>query len=180
MVEMSSLKPNYNSTRKTSPGKSNSFVNSSDERGRRLQLQQLIAFRDKHRLPSDYELIYSIPRLKLQESMHFFCVFVCVGIVVCIFLYQNQDVLDIAAINDHLRQDVPSWMIYGMCFVCLSIFVAGKQSFNDFFLQIKSITRGVKHLIFSVVYDLFCTNSFTLFSKSKILRIILSTNAWRI
>ncbi len=116
-----SLKPSSSSTHE------NPFREPTDEKSRRLKLQEHIRFREKFRLENDYELIYTMPKQRMYGLMHFFCTFATVTMLVFIVTQFHRDMLDLEPILPDMNRQIPPWILYSVATIIGTVFGISRQ-----------------------------------------------------
>ncbi|CAF4698998.1 unnamed protein product [Rotaria sp. Silwood2] len=98
LAESSTLKSKYSSLKPSSSSVQNPFREPTDEKSRRLKLQEHIRFREKFQLEQDYELIYTMPRQRMYSAMHLLCTCGSIAMLTFIIIHFHREMLDIDCI----------------------------------------------------------------------------------
>lgn len=138
LVDFSTLKSKYGSLKPSvSSGYQNEFREPTDEKSRRLKLQEHGRFREKFQLENDYELIYAMPKQRMFSLMHFLCTCACTTMIVFIALQFHREMLDMEPVLVNLNQQIPSWILYSIATIVGSAF--GTSSNKTFLISIISV-----------------------------------------
>ncbi|CAF2646204.1 unnamed protein product [Rotaria sp. Silwood2] len=124
LAESSTLKSKYSSLKPSSSSVQNPFREPTDEKSRRLKLQEHIRFREKFQLEQDYELIYTMPRQRMYSAMHLLCTCGSIAMLTFIIIHFHREMLDIEPLLDDINQNIPSWILYSIAAMISSAFVA--------------------------------------------------------
>lgn len=119
-AESSTLKSRYTSIKPSSS--SSPFGEPTDEKSRRLKLQQQIRFREKFQLDNHFELIYAMPKQRMYALMHFICTCASVIMFVFVAVYVYRDQLEMTPLSTEVNQPIPSWILYSVATVIGSLF----------------------------------------------------------
>lgn len=122
VLNLSTKKSPYASLR---PSYQNPFREPTDEKSRRLKLQEHIRFREKFQVENDYELIYAMPRERMYSLMHFVCTCACVTMLAFIGTQIHRDLLDLEPILTELSNELPQYVLNSMAVTVGTAFGAG-------------------------------------------------------
>jgi len=163
LCNFSTLKSKYASIKPSTPT-SNPFRQPTDDKSRRLRLQEQMAFREKYQIDGDMELIYTIQRYRLFSFMHFLCTIATVSIGSFMIMYYYRDYFDISAFTTNQDKNIPEWSIYAVgslvyiMFGSLLVFIARmptrvyhsitRRSYTLFYHPMISVLRQ-KKLVFN-------------------------------
>ncbi|CAF0713900.1 unnamed protein product [Adineta steineri] len=107
-VQSSTLKSKYGSLKPASPD--NPFREPTDEKSRRLKLQEHIRFREKFQLGNEYELIYAMPRQRMYSLMHLLCTCASITMFSFIAIHFYRDALDLEPLITATNQQIPPYI----------------------------------------------------------------------
>lgn len=127
-VDYSTLKSKYGSLKpSTSIPSQNPFREPTDEKSRRLKLQEHIRFREKFKLENDYELIYAMPRERMYGFMHLLCTTASITMLVFVVMQFNREMLDMESVSIDINQEIPPWILFSIAATIGSAFGASKK-----------------------------------------------------
>lgn len=124
IAESSTLRSKYGSVRPSSPAQ-NPFREPTDEKSRRLKLQESIRFREKFQLEQDYELIYAMPRQRMFSLMQFMCTCASVSMITFVLIHFHREMLDMEPLLSNTNQDIPPGILYSVAALIGSTFTFG-------------------------------------------------------
>ncbi|CAF3816416.1 unnamed protein product [Rotaria sordida] len=122
LAESSTLKSKYGSLKPSSSPIENPFQEPTDEKSRRLKLQEHIRFREKFQLEQDYEFIYAMPRQRLYSLMHLICTCGSIGMLTFIIIHFHREMLDMEPLVDDINRYIPPWILYSIATMIGSTF----------------------------------------------------------
>ncbi len=105
----------------------NPFREPTDEKSRRLKLQEHIRFREKFQLDNDYEVIYTLPKQRMYSLMHFVCVCASVTMLVFIIMQFHREMLDMEPLLPNINQEIPPVAIYSIATIIGTAFGISKK-----------------------------------------------------
>jgi hypothetical protein len=111
----------------SSPPYDNPFREPTDEKSRRLKLQEHIRFREKFQLENDYELIYTMPKQRMYGLMHFICICATVTMLVFVVMQFHRDMLDMEPVLSDINQEIPLWALYSVATIVGTAFGIGRK-----------------------------------------------------
>ncbi|CAF1383015.1 unnamed protein product [Rotaria magnacalcarata] len=122
IAESSTLKSKYGPLKHSTSSFENPFQEPTDEKSRRLKLQEHIRFQEKFQLEQDYKLIYAMPRQRIFSLMHLLCTFASVAMLTFVTIHFHREMLDMEPLLDSINKNVSPWILYSIATVIGSTF----------------------------------------------------------